>query len=269
MKLNLNTCIGHAQGIIVPRQDVACWPTTAGGIFVDGSAAIRFEDLDISPYEGVAGTLTNYKIKLYDNDLYVCEGYLAEADTALALGAEIVDNGAFETDPNVEWTIHAARCTIDSIAGGQVANCLEITEVDAAGQYIYENFTGTIGTLYFFSRYVKSGTAGNISSAAGLYTTDIGASKKRLDVNSSASWVQSTFYWIADATGLSVGLCKAIGAGTMLFDEVSLKPVTHVGTDGCHVVSTKNGSTRNWAYKDAAFNYNDPDGYKAEILIAK
>ncbi len=37
--------------------------------------------------------------------------------------------------------------------------------------------------------------------------------------------------------------------------------VTALGADGCHVVSTLNGSTQNWESKEAGFNYNDTSGY--------
>uniref|UniRef100_A0A6M3KE19 Putative tail protein n=2 Tax=viral metagenome TaxID=1070528 RepID=A0A6M3KE19_9ZZZZ len=45
--------------------------------------------------------------------------------------------------------------------------------------------------------------------------------------------------------------------------------VTHVGTDGIHIVSARNGATRNWAGIEASFNYNDAAGYTFEIYSSR
>jgi len=355
MKVNLNTCTGHSQGLVVARQDVACWPTTAGGIFVDGGAAIRFEDLDISPYEGVAGTLTNYKIKLYDNDLYACEGYLAEADAAYsqisrtmavdsgsdlpnvgevltgatsgavgtvltststggdwgadsgtaditmgtcsgrfqdnedlngsvsgdncctinmpnsAAGVDLVQNGDFsvDTDPPPGWT--AGNATLTTDAGGQVGNCCTVLRTGGTAQYGWQNVTLQVGKIYKLSTYVKSGTSGDEAWKIGVYDADaVGGGYFLLSGTSSGAWVQYTGIFVCtDASCSLVFIKNSATPGTMLFDEISLYEIADLGTDGCHVVSAKDGSTQNWTSKHATFDYNDPDGYKAEILIAK
>ncbi|MBU0569892.1 hypothetical protein KKB40_03865, partial [Patescibacteria group bacterium] len=51
---------------------------------------------------------------------------------------------------------------------------------------------------------------------------------------------------------------------TVYFDDVSVKEVTHIGTDGVHIMSTKGGSTQNWAGISADFDYND-SAYTFEI----
>ncbi len=221
-----------------------------GGAEPSGGAFVDFGVVDV--LTGKLGCLL--RITSVSNGATI-QGIIKAAGTAETYDTEIVSNGAFETDPNVQWTIVSARCTLASVAGGQVSNCLEVTQVVAASQYIYQNFTGVVGALYNFSRYLKSGTAGNIDSNAGIASTNYASDKKNIAIASSGSWVQGTFYWTADVTGLSIALRKSIGAGTQLFDEVSLKKVLTPSTTGCTIVNSKGGVTYNWINKSSSFDY--------------
>jgi len=254
MKLNLNTSLGKAYGHVVARQSVACGDRTAGGIFLDGSAAIRFEDLDISPYAGVAGTLTNYKIRLLDNDLYVCEGYLAEADAALALGEEeIKDNADFTAQGS--WICEDETITVADGKGKftNTTNAKSLYQVDALTTPDYK--------LYKVVFTIDSITGGSLSYLLGNTTS--GKQRSNPGIHTEYLLVESTI-------NNQINFITITGDTlTAVIDNASVKEVTALGVDGCHVVSTKNGSTQNWESQHASFNYNDDPNYRAEILIAK
>lgn len=55
-------------------------------------------------------------------------------------------------------------------------------------------------------------------------------------------------------------------AGTMLFDEASLKQVLTPSATGVTITSTPNGGTYNWASIESGFNYNDAGGIRMRFM---
>lgn len=137
-------------------------------------------------------------------------------------GVDLVQNGEFET-ATTGWT--AADCTLASVAGGQVGNCLEITRTGGGAQQAYQTIlTLTVGKLYRVSVYVKSGTSGNE-----VFSFLDGYSGAQFSVNgtSSGAWVKYTADFECKNARVDVGLWKNTAtAGTMLFDEISLYEIT-------------------------------------------
>jgi len=132
-------------------------------------------------------------------------------------GVELVNNGNFETDPNVQWT--PMNGTIASVAGGQSGNCLQVTMVSAAYQGCTQNLT-TLNPLkrYRLSIWVKSGTSGNELFQFGL------ESGYSLQGTTSATWT----YYSLIVSGLNsvASIYKMTAtAGTMLFDGFSIQEV--------------------------------------------
>lgn len=329
------------QSIVDDESGATFWPTYPGMIALDGSAAIRFQGVDISLFAGIAGSSTPYLIDIADNAGKHCFGYLAEADGALALGAERVTDSGFAavskaaakgvdgitsatpgvvtfdpghgyvdgnviyfsglnemTELNTQyWKLRANAgdtfqlttiwdtTSLDTsgyaaeITGGNCAQKCDFTnwiegtgwhpETDYAGAltgkahcdgtqgattHLYQTAVVTIDKHYCTLNTVSNRAAGGVylnlggSASAGIKTAD------------------ATYTSYVTARGGTVLYISAQSTFIGTIDDVSVKEVTALGADGCHVVSIKNGSIQNWAYKDANFNYNDVSGYTFKIV---
>ncbi len=143
-----------------------------------------------------------------------------------ALGGELAPT-ANCTDPlndqDVVGVWLGSECTLDSIAGGNTGNCLEITRIGAAQQFAHREVGAVAsGNFYFLSAYVKSGTSGNEN-----YSITLSDSGVPITGVSSGIWASYSAYLQAGADK-SIRLAKKTATGgTMLFDDVSLKQVTN------------------------------------------
>jgi hypothetical protein len=131
-------------------------------------------------------------------------------------------------------------CTLSSIAGGVVGNCLELTSTGGNFQYASFPVTLEIGTAYRLSGYTKSGSAGNDDFVLLAYDNDNSSHMVDITGVSSTTWVKSTGDFIATGEDCSVGLYKntthAASPGTMLFDEITLEEVELV-KEGYYLLS--------------------------------
>jgi hypothetical protein len=225
--------------------------------------AFLWSSLDLSPYAGTDLGSTPYYIELLDGAGKKATGYLAAVGVGETLGSELVTNGSFETDPNVQWT--PISCTIASIMGGQSGNCLQMTVVAGVQQYINQYVTTFIKALYKFSAYIKSGTSGDEP-----YLIYLPLGMGYFFGVSSGVWVQGSKYNNAQATLEAFQIYKnSITAGTMLFDEASLKRIVDPPSTAVHIVSSLNGTTRNWATIESGFNPNTITSWKIDSVIPK
>jgi hypothetical protein len=115
---------------------------------------------------------------------------------------------------------------LESVAGGQVGNCLQITRTGGNSQFAAQTITGQliIGQAYTLSAYVKSGSSGNETYEINVYNEPgTGAAIASVTGTSSASWVKASVSFVATESGCQVALKKiSATSGTMLFDEASL-----------------------------------------------
>ncbi|MCK4794491.1 MAG: hypothetical protein KAV87_62760 [Desulfobacteraceae bacterium] len=143
--------------------------------------------------------------------------YLITADSKVA-------NGGFSAD-TTGWT--PFDCTLASIAGGQIGNCLEITRTGAN----YQGATQTgmawiVGKLYKVSVYVKSGTSGDENFRVKVWNGS--GYDTIINSTTTSAWVKHTVIFKAKTTVGKLQLQKNTAtAGTMLFDEVSLYEINH------------------------------------------
>ena len=147
-------------------------------------------------------------------------------DSAVQVG--LLQNGGFAA-ATTGWT--GTNCTLASIAGGQIGNCLELTLTAGALQFAYQNFATafTIGKIYKASVYIKSGTSGNEAFALGMGGTAGGGAplQGRKEGTSTAAWVLHTLTFEAISAYMSIYIEKTSAtAGTMLFDEITLYEIT-------------------------------------------
>ena len=339
---------------VLDNEDGATfWPSNAGMIALDGSAAIRFGSVDISGFEGIAGTSTPYVIDIADvAGKKHCAGWLAEADAAYsqisrtttldsgsdlpnvgevltgatsgavgtvltvndtggdwgagtgtgnvtmgtcdgrfqdnedldgsvsgancctlnmpdsAAGVDLLQNGDFsvDTDPPPGWA--AGNSTLTTEAAGKVGNCLKVLAVATPG-YANKTFTVEAGKTYRWEFYYKV-TAPDIAQIRVRDITNLTDMTPITGMpNTAGAWsAKQTHTFIAPAgcTAVRLYCYSKVNTDITYWDEMACYEIAELGTDGCHVVSTKNGSTLNWAYKDAAFNYNDGSGYTFKIF---
>ncbi len=211
---------------------------------LDGSAFFVADGLDLSGYVGKF-------LRLKDSTGKVAYGYISAAGGGETLGSEILTNPTFNVN-TTGWTPDS--CTLASIAGGQSGNCLEVTRTGGGSQLVTA-ITGinNQNKLLKITAYAKSGTSGNEEARIRL----AGESPIEYFVTTGA-WVQWSLFVTATKTYTNFIITKNTGtAGTMLFDEASLKQVTDCAATGVHIVSTHGGATRNWTYIESGFNPND------------
>jgi len=144
---------------------------------------------------------------------------------AESLGSELVTNGTFDAN-TTGWT--PTDCTLASVAGGQSNNSLEITRTGGSSQYAKATVTGlTADDTYALEYYLKSGTSGDENSRVQINNgSDVFFDE--FNNASTGSWVKYKYYFKAPTSTIYLYLMKLTStAGTMLFDEVSVKQVTN------------------------------------------
>jgi len=229
------------------------------GDFTDGLAFL-WSSLDLSPYAGALGR-TPHKAILLDAAGKLATGYLAGVGAGETLGSELITNGGFNTD-TTGWT--PTNATLASIVGGQSGNCLEITTPAPGFGRAFQDIVVVVGALHEGSGYHKSGTSGaethQISEANSGFVLASGVS--------SAVWQLLSGYYNAATLPFRFENRKDAGiAGTMLFDTDSVKRVTDPPSTACHIVSSLNGTTRNWASIESGFNPNTITTWSIENTI--
>lgn len=215
--------VGGDRGTTEPT-----WPTQNGATVVDNQV-----------------TWTAYEAHSFDNTEQYNDptnGLVLRSSHTL-LGSELVSNGEFETDPNVEW--NSTYSTLASVTGGRSGNCLEITRtVWWYGQSAYQTITGlTPGKTYRFSAWVKSGTSGDESASILVYNNGKWHWTSRY---SSSTWQKfDDVTFTAETTWVTVYLRKNTPtAGTMLFDSASLYEIDLDGTYTSRVYDRGSNITR-------------------------
>jgi hypothetical protein len=140
-------------------------------------------------------------------------------------GNNILSNGDFETDPNIEWT--ASDATLTSIAGGQIGNALQISDAGGInpGQ-CHQDFITQIGRIYEVTGYFKKGTGVSGSIQIGTVGTQnsIYDSGPLTDANWTKKSIRITAMQIT--TRLALINDNGIASETSLFDEFTFTDIS-------------------------------------------
>ncbi len=232
----------------------------------DGRLFVKVQGVDKEHYEGFVYNLSVADDNSYAVDLATVHNCGAQ-EAAEGLGAEKLNNIGFETaggggaDVFANWVESAgAGSIVDEgvlVHGG--SHALKIAS-DAGTAEVFQTSAGfSAGALYkltfwtrgdgtYAGRYkVRDVTAG--TDFIGPITTGV----------TGTSYTQAVAYFTVPAGCSSIAIAffsPATVGGTAYFDDISLKEVLHPGTDAVHIVSTRDGSTRNWAGIDGSFDYN-------------
>ena len=182
-----------------------------------------------------------------------CAGYIKAVGTGETLDSETAPpnsctDPANDVDVTTGWSA-GYSALLDSVAGGETGNCLSITENGAASPYAANNLSGTKGALYKVLYSIKAGTEATVR----VYVTNVQIVYFENNVEMTAEWqARGPKYFTSwPETGLvTLALINmaSMGSGAnMFFDNVSVKPVLTPSATGCTIVSTRGGSTYNWA----------------------
>lgn len=228
---------------------------------VNGTAFAWLEGVDLSKY-------IDWQLVVTDSSGYQAKGYIKAAGTGETLGSQLAPtscctDSADDQDNTTGWTAGNAA-TLDSIAGGETGNCLEVTADGNTAPYAYmQALTLPTDSLFKFVFSVKQGTESTYRAYIWLESTiQVPVAD---DYEATGAWVSHTYYGTKTAAASTIVLlqsCPVINAGTtILFDNVSFKQVTEPPATGVTIVSSRDGAIYNWARIDSGFNYNDPSGY--------
>lgn len=254
----------------------ANWGPDVHGIsLVDGNAFVRTDGVDLSPFAGTEGSDTPYMLVLTDDSDKVAWGYIGNQEATEELDTELITNGTAwtgatgATPPN-DWdsAVAAVHTIFDSGDGAPYNACLKLEHDGASNNpRIADPITTVVGKLYRVSVAFKHGTANY--GAVRIGTTSGGVELATIAMT-DASWTTHVIYFTAVGTTTYISLMSHSSTGGQfeLFDTVSIKEVLHPGTDAVHIVSTRDGSTRNWAGIDGAFEFND-SAYTFEVRSTK
>lgn len=217
----------------------------------DGEAMFFHDSIDFSTYEGTDAGSTPYRIVLTDSSGNEAEAYGGAVGGGEALGSEqIVDTASLGTFTTL--TINANSRDIDAAIGANIDEHRLVRNGSAV--------TGTGSIIKIVcNTNINSGTAPNLFLKAGLQNISIGGL-----LSEGLSGSHERHITIGQYPGLSAediinGIMLRNTKSTGAFDYSatwSIKPLTDIPATGLHLMSAKDGTTRNMASTDAGFNPN-------------
>jgi hypothetical protein len=211
---------------------------------VDGTAFIDFTAAD------VLTTKLGHLLKIKDSAGRAIQGFIKAQGTGETLGDERISSWTNNTTYPYE--------TFTS-SGADIASAINTTGFGSA----YSGVANTFGELLLFtgSATINSGALSRLYLAINPSGT-----LPLVLVSPVLTGAQSKYFTVPDSS--QDFIIYETGSGVAVnFSATgnSLKQVLTPSATGVTISSTKGGSTMNWATKDAAFNYNDTNGYTYEI----
>jgi hypothetical protein len=220
---------------LLNETDASWGPEYHGLSLVDGNAFLRVEGVTLTYF-----TSGSYSISLHDSAGKTAEGWIGYKDITENLGSELMTDTGFAASASWStdqgWVVSGGKGNFNSASYGSVWQQINVVR----------------GTLYKLQFTVDS-----VSAQSFMAATPGNWIEKR---TSSGTYTE---YFVAISTApQTIGFWAHLG--TAVVDNISLKEVIHVGTDGIHVVSTDGGAIRNWTSIEQNFRFND-DSYTFEV----
>lgn len=223
----------------------------------DGEAMFFHDSINFASFAGSDAGSTPYQFVFYD-----ATGKSAQAFAGAVGGGEAYTDIIGGTDPtllngNMEagnppstWA-KTGTMTLSAEAertGGGGAQSLGIIK-SVEYSVTYQNVI-TQGSLYKYQMYAKTA---NASSYAGA-----GLENVSTEYTASTSWTLLGPYYRTGGTSAKLVLFPQDATGTYkaFYDDVVLQKLTDVPATGLHLMSAKNGTTRNMKSVESGFNPN-------------
>lgn len=248
----------NASGVTSVRGiHVEGYPTSYSGVTglaanVAGSAFIH--STGSNTLNASWSSLQGQRVTLTDSAGKVAYGYVGPVGTGETLGSEILSNPDFNAGVTGYTT---ATATLTSNPSGATGSGATLTQ-SAGGGYAYSGITGAVvGALYRINDSVKSGSLGAVTSRRGMISFPIATWRKYTDSTTTAGWIPSAMYATTGAVSdIFLFQHVSVSAGSVLYDELSVKRVLTPPTTGCSIYSTPALTTNSWASVESGFNWN-------------
>lgn len=215
---------------------------TAGALkiaTVNGSAMLFRDGADYSAYAGTDAGSTPYLLELADSAGKVAWAYIGDNGAGEA-GNELLADSGFDSAP--AWSLGAGW----AVSGGVgVATA-------TTGQISQLNKTISLGQLLKFKYDIKSTSGVSLSWA--IDTSTVLGAIKTAAADNITEYITNT---LATSSTRSISIRnRGGGSSTGTIDNFSCPALTDVPATGLHLMSSKNGTTRNMGYVETGFNPN-------------
>jgi hypothetical protein len=217
----------------------------------DGEAMFFHDSIDFSSYAGTDEGDTPYRFVFTDEDGKIAEAWSGAAGGGEAFGSEKVTNGDFSawTDPTVPdgWSKTGTHNASNYVA--EDANGMRLV---SDGTFVGIEDTNILvgGSLYKAVFYVFS-----VTSSGGFIDIGTAAPLTGIAFLSSGNYTGYRTPILPTET-VRIRRLRHYDINDFVLSSLSVKPLTDVPITGLHLMSAKNGTTRNMAKVDTGFNPN-------------
>lgn len=206
-------------------------------IAIKDSEAMFFHDsIDFSDYAGTDAGSTPYIAEFEDSAGKKAKAYLGAVGGGEALGSELIVNGDFSSSTG--WS-----------AGNSATVSGEVGNLPINASFLRQSATVSVGSIHQCKIDINTISAGD---TVNIYFANLAYAKGTFSSTGSKSLYLTPYQ--AGAAYYSV--MKLGSTGAAVVDNMSYKKLTDVPATGLHLMSTKNGTTRNMASVETGFNPN-------------
>ncbi len=213
--------------------------------------AFFWSSIDVSPFAGTDLGSTPYYIEVLDGAGKKATGYIGAIGAGETLDVDLVTNGNFSSDepPGTAWSREANW----TITGG----ILDADNVAAYSKATQNNHSNNLGKLYkyIYTAVVNSGEVRVIINNGNGPVIGHAISGTFTEYATGINSAQPVF-WVRAGGGGFDGSC----------DDISLRQVTAPPSTAVHIVSSLNGTTRDWASIESGFNPNNIASYQIKLV---
>lgn len=212
----------------------------------DGEAMFFHDSIDFSGYEGTDAGYTPYYLEFIDNAGLVAAAYAGAQGGGETLGSELITDGDCEAALPTFTTIRSNFTQeTDIVYAGSKSG--KVTSINANGSCrIYTGISNLDIHYIEAAVYLSNGCPTiRIGSYLGTYPDETSVTE---------TWVVLLGH-LTDANFVIEGTNIPVDE-FFYVDNISVKKLTDVPTTGLHLMSTKNGTTRNMASIETGFNPN-------------
>ena len=235
----------HQYGALIAAHTVTAGQTHLATV---AAGAMFFHDsIDFSAYAGNDTDSTLYQFVFEDSAGKVAQAYAGAVGSGEALGSELLSNGGFSGS----WT-------------GEIPDGWVMVGTADANNYIVKDDVNDTVQIVNKSGYIGIRQDGILNPIGLLYkrVADVFVTSGSLQIELGGALIPfvatsglSTAY-MTGAISISFYVQRAVNNSNAVVSSVSLKQVTEVPATGLHLLSAKNGSTRNMFRTESGFNPN-------------
>lgn len=243
---------------------------------IDGNAFVDI-GVDLSAYAGADSGDHIYELIIKDSAGKAIKGYIGASGGGETLGSELAPDNcctSLQTEAdNTNGYVVGGGGELGASSGAFAQSgsySLKLNNnASPSLRFSASVFSQKMAIKYDYYYYVDTGDpAWHIDNRIGE-----GGTAFRTTPIVKGTWTNVVNKGTADNANPAQGWLRWENAGLSVangiyFDSVSIKQITDCSTDGVHILSTKDGSTQNWNFEDAAFDYNDAGNYTYEIRKA-